>query len=157
MFIKNTFVDEPALAFLDNSLIAYADWNQLLGREDVNICGIADFCSYQLTWVLDWAVISRKPEICFVASGQEDVFLNIPVRRVIENFKKMAKTLQKTKIKPVLHTVIPFYGYPAYTDSVTLINAGLRDLLYHRSDDLASGCGCHQGKACIMLYTGRGE
>ncbi len=134
--VKNRFVDNPGLTFLGNSHIACADWNTRLGREDVNICGITDFCSHQLTWVLDWAVISRKPEICFVAGGQEDVFLNVPVSRVIENFGKIAKTLQKNEIKPVLHTVIPFYGYPAYTDSVALINAGLCDWCHANEIDL---------------------
>lgn len=126
--IKNAFVEDPTLTFLGNSLIAYADWNELLNRDDVNICGITDFCSHQLTWVLDWAVIGKKPKLCFVAGGQEDVFLNVPIQRVVQNFQTIAATLEQNDVKPVLHTVIPFYGYSAYSDSVRVINAELRKM-----------------------------
>lgn len=126
--IKNAFVDDPTLTFLGNSLIAYADWNELLGRDDVNIAGVIDFCSHQLTWVLDWAVFSKKPEICFVAGGQEDLILNIPSTRVVQNFERIAKALKDNDVKPVLHTVIPFYEYPAYNDSIQVINDQLREM-----------------------------
>jgi hypothetical protein len=67
--------DSIHIAMLGNSLTAYADWNELLGRNDVQNFGVADFSVKQLSWLLDKWVIPSKPGFCFINGGQEDIML----------------------------------------------------------------------------------
>jgi alpha-glucosidase len=76
--------DSIAIAMLGNSLTAYADWNELLGRNDVQNFGVADFTLKQLSWLLDKWVIPAAPRFCFINGGQEDIMLGIPMEIVVE-------------------------------------------------------------------------
>lgn len=126
--IKNRLDDNPGITFLGNSLTAYADWRQLLKRDDVNVCGITDFTSQQLSWVLDWCVCSKPPQICFINGGQEDVFLNIPVTRVIKNYKMIASRLKKVNVTPVIQSTLQLSGFVEYNEKIRRINDGLKEL-----------------------------
>lgn len=98
--------DSIAIAMLGNSLTAYADWNELLGRNDVQNFGVADFTLKQLSWLLDKWVIPAAPRFCFINGGQEDIILGVPVEIVAEDYSMLLDSLQHNGIKPVVEAVI---------------------------------------------------
>jgi len=94
------------IAMLGNSLTAYADWNELLGRNDVQNFGVADFSVKQLSWLLDKWVIPSKPGICFINGGQEDIMLGVPLERMAEDYSMILDSLQHNGIKPVVQSTL---------------------------------------------------
>jgi lysophospholipase L1-like esterase len=98
--------DSIAIAMLGNSLTAYADWNELLGRKDVQNFGVADFSIKQLSWLLDQWVIPSKPGLCFINGGQEDIMLGVPVERIAEDYSMILDSLQHNGIQPVVQSTL---------------------------------------------------
>lgn len=94
------------IAMLGNSLTAYADWNELLGRNDVQNFGVADFSVKQLSWLLDKWVIASKPGFCFINGGQEDIMLHVPLERIAEDYSMILDSLQHNGIKPVVQSTL---------------------------------------------------
>jgi len=94
------------IAMLGNSLTAYADWNELLGRNDVQNFGVADFSVKQLSWLLDKWVIASKPGFCFINGGQEDIMLGVPLERIAEDYSMILDSLQHNGIKPVVQSTL---------------------------------------------------
>jgi lysophospholipase L1-like esterase len=95
-----------AIGMLGNSLTAYADWDKLLGRSDVQNFGVADFTVKQLSWLLDKWVIPSKPVICFINGGQEDIMLGVPMERIAEDYSMILDSLQHNGIKPVVQSTL---------------------------------------------------
>jgi lysophospholipase L1-like esterase len=98
--------DSIAIAMLGNSLTAYADWNELLGRKDVQNFGVADFSIKQLSWLLDQWVIPSKPGLCFINGGQEDIMLGVPMERIAEDYSMILDSLQHNGIQPVVQSTL---------------------------------------------------
>jgi lysophospholipase L1-like esterase len=98
--------DSVHIAMLGNSLTAYADWNELLGRNDVQNIGVADFSVKQLSWLLDQWVIPSKPRFCFINGGQEDIMLGVPLERMAEDYSMILDSLQHNGIKPVVQSTL---------------------------------------------------
>jgi alpha-glucosidase len=98
--------DSVHIAMLGNSLTAYADWNELLGRNDVQNFGVADFSVKQLSWLLDQWVIPSKPRFCFINGGQEDIMLGVPLERMAEDYSMILDSLQHNGIKPVVQSTL---------------------------------------------------
>jgi len=94
------------IAMLGNSLTAYADWNELLGRNDVQNFGVADFTIRQLSWLLDQWVIPAQPRYCFINGGQEDIMLGIPVEKVADDYSLILDSLQHNGIIPVVQAML---------------------------------------------------
>jgi lysophospholipase L1-like esterase len=98
--------DSVNIAMLGNSLTAYADWNELLGRNDVQNFGVADFSVKQLSWLLANWVIPAKPSLCFINGGQEDIMLGVPLERIAEDYSMILDSLQHNGIKPVVQSTL---------------------------------------------------
>ena len=98
--------DSVHIAMLGNSLTAYADWNELLGRNDVQNFGVADFSVKQLSWLLAQWVIPSKPRFCFINGGQEDIMLGVPLERMAEDYSMILDSLQHNGIKPVVQSTL---------------------------------------------------
>jgi len=98
--------DSVHIAMLGNSLTAYADWNELLGRNDVQNFGVADFSVKQLSWLLDQWVIPSKPRFCFINGGQEDIMLGVPLERMAEDYSMILDSLKHNGIKPVVQSTL---------------------------------------------------
>jgi lysophospholipase L1-like esterase len=98
--------DSIHIAMLGNSLTAYADWNELLGRDDVQNFGVADFSVKQLSWLLANWVIPAKPGFCFINGGQEDIMLGVPLERIAEDYSMILDSLQHNGIKPVVQSTL---------------------------------------------------
>jgi lysophospholipase L1-like esterase len=95
-----------AIAMLGNSLTAYADWDELLGRKDVQNFGVADFSVKQLSWLLANWVIPSKPTFCFINGGQEDIMLGVPLERIAEDYSMILDSLLDNGIKPVVQSTL---------------------------------------------------
>jgi lysophospholipase L1-like esterase len=95
-----------AIAMLGNSLTAYADWNELLGRNDVQNFGVSDFSIKQLSWLLGSWVIPSRPVLCFINGGQEDIMLGVPLERTVEDYCMILDSLQHNGIKPVVMSTL---------------------------------------------------
>ena len=98
--------DNITIAMLGNSLTAYTDWNELLGRNDVQNFGVADFSVKQLSWLLDKWVIPSKSSFCFINGGQEDIMLGVPLERIAEDYSMILDSLLHNGIKPVVQSTL---------------------------------------------------
>jgi lysophospholipase L1-like esterase len=94
------------IAMLGNSLTAYADWNELLERNDVQNFGVADFSVKQLSWLLGNWVIPSKPGFCFINGGQEDIMLGVPLERIADDYSMIIDSLQNNGIRPIVQSTL---------------------------------------------------
>jgi len=123
------------IAMLGNSLTAYADWDELLGRKDVQNIGVADFTTEQLSWLLDRWVIASKPVICFINGGQEDIILGIPAERVAENYSRIIDKLQQHNIKAVIQSTLLSWNDPERNHQIERINVLLKSICDEKNID----------------------
>jgi lysophospholipase L1-like esterase len=127
--------DSITIVMLGNSLTAYADWNELLGREDVQNLGVADFSIKQLSWLLGNWVIASKPNLCFVNGGQEDIMLGVPVERIVEDYSQILDSLQHNGIQPVVQSVLLRWEDAEGNRKADRINQLLKAICYERNID----------------------
>lgn len=114
------------IAMLGNSITAGADWNKLLGRNDVLNAGQGGYTSGQMLWHMDTTVISTKPEICFVMAGVNDLFNNIPADVIHQNQKEIIKKLLDNNIKPVMQLTLYVHNNPSLNKRIELLNERLK-------------------------------
>jgi lysophospholipase L1-like esterase len=125
--------DSITIAMLGNSLTAYADWNELLGRNDVQNFGIADFSMKQLSWILaDW-VIASKPIFCFVNGGQEDIMLGVPLERIADDYSMILDSLQHNGIKPIVQSTLLRWENPEVNSQVVKLNQLLKAICFKKN------------------------
>lgn len=124
--------DSITIAMLGNSLTAYADWDKLLGRSDVQNFGIADFSMKQLSWLLaDW-VIKSKPALCFINGGHEDIMLGIPVDRIADDYSMILDSLQHNGIKPVVQSTLLRWENPEFNNQAVKLNQLLKAICFEK-------------------------
>ena len=125
--------DSITIAMLGNSLTAYADWNALLGRDDVQNFGIADFTVKQLSWLLaDW-VIKSKPALCFINGGQEDIMLGVPLERIAADYSMILDSLQHNGIEPVVQSTLLSWDNTEINSQVVKLNQLLKALCFKKN------------------------
>ena len=71
------------IIMVGNSITYGGDWTTLLDRSDVTNWGIPGYTTQQLSWTIK-NIIPKKPEICFLEGGINDLSLGITPRRVFE-------------------------------------------------------------------------
>lgn len=116
------FPDTVTIAMLGNSITAYANWNEVLGRNDVLNFGVTDFTIKQLSWILAKWVIASKPKICFINGGQEDILLGVPLERIADDYSMLIDSLQNNGIKPVVQACILSWNDPEKNIQLTNVN-----------------------------------
>ncbi|MBN2273086.1 MAG: hypothetical protein JXR41_12540 [Bacteroidales bacterium] len=114
--------DNIIIAMLGDSHIAYANWNDLLGRHDIQNFGVADFTVKQLSWILGNWVIASKPVICFINSGQLDLHLGVPLERIIEDYTMILDSLQNNGVKPIVQSTLPKWNDPEGNKHINRLN-----------------------------------
>jgi lysophospholipase L1-like esterase len=125
--------DSITIAMLGNSLTAYADWNELLGRNDVQNFGIADFSMKQLSWILaDW-VIASKPALCFVNGGQEDIMLGVPLERITDDYSMILDSLQHNGIEPIVQSTLLRWENPEMNSQVVKLNQLMKAICFKKN------------------------
>lgn len=93
------------IVMLGNSLTHGANWNQLLGREQVVEMGIPSDLVEGMLNRLDY-VYNLKPKVVFILGGINDIYSWIPVETIMVNYIQILKNLEVRGIKPVVQSVV---------------------------------------------------
>lgn len=92
------------IVMLGNSLTERGRWADLLGRVRVDNQGIGSDITEGFINRIDY-VFNRKPKICFIEGGVNDLAHYIPQDTIIRNLKILIDTLRSHNIMPVLNAV----------------------------------------------------
>jgi len=93
------------VVMLGNSITYGANWSELLGRPGVVNRGIGGDNTYGFLHRMD-DVVRLKPRMCFVMAGINDLFADIPVDSVVQNYRRIVDTLQQYQIVPVIQSTL---------------------------------------------------
>jgi lysophospholipase L1-like esterase len=116
------------IVILGNSLTEWVDWNELLGRTGIANRGIAGDVTYGYLQRMEY-VYKFSPKICFVEGGINDLYANVPVDVVFENYVNIVEELRKHNIVPVitstLYTSTKWHSAVAKNKEVARLNSRL--------------------------------
>lgn len=120
-------VDLANQAFGDNSW-----FQQLIVRSNgmlryIYNAGISGQRTDQMLARIQTDVISKKPDMCIILGGTNDVSQSIPIATTRANIETMITTLLQNNILPVLCKIPPRNG-TAYDSGTSLINLNVVDL-----------------------------
>jgi lysophospholipase L1-like esterase len=117
------------IVMLGNSLTDWVDWNELLGRNGIANRGIAGDITYGYLQRMNYVYV-LSPKICFIEGGINDVYANVPVESVYENFVKIVGQLREHNIIPVitstLYTSTKWHSAHEMNKEVAQLNSMLR-------------------------------
>lgn len=114
------------IVMFGDSIIKGANWNELLGRDDVKNSGFPGFTTSHFVWLIKEHVVDLKPEICFLEGGINDIGVGIPLSRTKENYEKNIDILLKNNIVPVLQSVLYQQNNPQSKVQVDSLNNYLK-------------------------------
>ncbi|MEK7250541.1 MAG: GDSL-type esterase/lipase family protein, partial [Bacteroidota bacterium] len=103
------------VVMLGNSLTQWVDWNELLGRKNIANRGIAGDVTSGYVHRLEY-VYKLKPKLCFIEGGINDIYANVPVDVVYENYKKIVEELRSHSITPIIQSTL--FVSPKWHDAV---------------------------------------
>lgn len=89
-----------------DSIISNGNWNDLLGRSDVQNSGFGGFTTSHLVWLIKRNVIAYDPEICFIEGGINDISVGIPMERIKANYQGLIDTLMSNDITPIVQSTL---------------------------------------------------
>lgn len=98
------FHQQKNIVMLGTSLTAFANWTELLDRQDIANKGICGDNTEGFLTRLN-SVVNLKPEICFIEGGVNDLNHEVHPDTIIQNLSSIIDTLQAHGIKPVLTKV----------------------------------------------------
>jgi lysophospholipase L1-like esterase len=93
------------VVFLGNSITFGGAWNELLGRERIVNRGIGGDNTVGMLHRLQY-VYQLKPKLCFVMAGINDIYADVPVERIFNNYKQIIDTLMIHRITPVIQSTL---------------------------------------------------
>ena len=103
------------IVMLGNSLTEWVDWNELLGRTNIANRGIAGDVTGGYLHRL-YQVYRLKPKLCFVEGGINDLYANVPVVVVFENYKNIINDIRSNNIVPIIQSTL--FVSPKWRDAV---------------------------------------
>ena len=93
------------IIFFGNSLTFAGDWNNLLGRDSIVNQGIGGDNTLGMLHRLQY-VYQLHPKVCFVMAGINDIYADVPVEKIFENYKKIIDTLRLKNITPIVQSTL---------------------------------------------------
>ena len=90
---------------LGDSITAYVDWDELLGRTDIAGRGIGGDTTAGFLNRLHY-VFKLNPRICFIMGGINDISRGIPVDEIFENYKNIITNLKNHNIIPIIQSTL---------------------------------------------------
>lgn len=90
---------------LGNSITFGVNWNELMGRTAIVNRGIGSDNTYGFLHRMEY-VYKLHPKICCVMGGINDIYQEIPVEKIFENYKKIVEELRAHKIIPVIQSTL---------------------------------------------------
>ncbi len=97
--------EKSDVVMLGNSLTAGANWNELLNRNNIINRGISGDITEGFLHRLD-QIYRLNPKLCFTEGGINDLYANIPVKVVFENYKKIVGNLCSHEITPIIQSTL---------------------------------------------------
>jgi lysophospholipase L1-like esterase len=101
---------------LGNSITQGVEWQELLGRPDVVNRGIGSDVTEGYLNRLTY-VYALQPRIVCVMGGINDLYSNVPVETVFQNYKTLLEELGANKIIPVVQSTL--FVSPKWRDHET--------------------------------------
>lgn len=104
------------IVMLGNSITHGANWNELLGRQNVVERGISSDVLDGYLARLNY-VILLKPKFVFIMAGINDIYNWLPVEKIFEKYVRLIGELKKNNIKPIIQSTL-FAGskWKSYSD-----------------------------------------
>ena len=128
----SSFSNQPGyqVAFIGDSLTQMADWQTLLDRRDIFKYAVNGDITANMKKNVD-VVINKKPNICFIMGGINDIGMKIPVDEVFANIRHMAVKMKSWGIVPVIQSTLFIQAeeawYVNWNDQVLQLNKLLED------------------------------
>ena len=101
----DTIVNAGRIFMVGNSITYGGEWTKLLNRNDVINWGIPGYTTEQISWTIK-NLLPKKPVICFLEGGINDLTLGITPARIFSNQKKVIDTLLAHNVIPVVQSTI---------------------------------------------------
>lgn len=130
------------IVLLGNSLTAGTAWNELLAEPNAKNRGISGDTTYGIIERLD-EVVEGNPAKVFLLIGINDIARNYPVGKIMENYRRIVKQIQKDSpdtqiylqtLLPVNNTFTQFPNHYNKDQKIATVNQGLKSLA--SSEDL---------------------
>lgn len=93
------------IVMLGNSITYRANWNELLGRDDVINRGIGKDVTEGFINRLQ-TVISVEPELCFIMGGVNDILNGGNPQDIVFNLETICKILKTNRVKPIVNSIL---------------------------------------------------
>jgi len=124
--------EKSDIVMFGNSITSQADWNELLGREDIVNRGISgDITEGMLKRIR--SVLKVKPKYCFLMGGINDITRRVPYEETLSNLKTIAEILKTNGIIPVMQSVL-------YTESRFFSSDYNNPIVTKLNDDIMEFC-----------------
>lgn len=135
--------------FLGNSIVSYANWDELLSNKNIRNRGIPGDITFGVIERLD-EITQGHPASIFILIGINDIARNIPDSVVIQNYQRIIRKIKSNSpatriyfhtMLPVNNTFVPSLPHFNKDEHILNINRFLQDL------------GKKEGIVVIDLYT----
>lgn len=93
------------VVMLGNSLTEWVEWNELLGRKNIANRGIAGDVTGGYLHRLE-QIYKLKPKLCFIEGGINDLYADVPVDIVVEQYVKIVEEFRSHSIIPVMQSTL---------------------------------------------------
>lgn len=119
------------IVMFGDSMIEYAEWCELLDRDDIVNRGISGDITEGMLKRLE-NIVKLKPKICLFMGGINDIMKKVPYGVTLENVNLIVEELKKHEIKVVIQSVLYTGGslddHESLNMSVDRLNNDLRNL-----------------------------
>ncbi|MBK8673977.1 MAG: hypothetical protein IPN93_13705 [Bacteroidetes bacterium] len=125
-----------------DSLIEDFEWQPKNREIKLTNIGYGGITTSELVWYIKDNVILKKPKICFLEGGINDLTNGIPIERTISNYSDMVDTLLHYDVKPVIMGTVLTRGYSKFITDLTPTNQFIDtlDLLLEKLANEKKGC-----------------
>jgi len=125
---NRTMVRNHVIIFLGDSQIEYANWNELLNRDDILNRGIAGDVTAGLIGRMN-EITRHNPSKVFIEIGTNDLGMGISIPRIIKDYAQVISILkEKTTAEIYINSVLPVQDLPYEGFQNTAINQLNREI-----------------------------
>lgn len=126
---------KAAIVLFGDSITRGGDWQKLLNRDDVKNSGYPGFTTGHFVWLLNDAVITAEPKICFVMGGVNDLGVGVPVETVFGHLRDITLKLRAQDIRPILQSTLNQRDTGEQNLKIVLLNGLLKEFAAQQQID----------------------
>jgi lysophospholipase L1-like esterase len=97
--------DKADVVMLGNSITFGVNWNELMGRTTIVNRGIGSDLTQGFLHRMEY-VYNVHPKLCFIMGGINDIYENISVEKIYENYTAIIDSLRAHKIIPIIQSTL---------------------------------------------------